>query len=67
MHSVLLLWQRCQLWARFPAAYYYYFFKSLFERERERERETVQAEEEQTETETQNPKQDPGSKLSAQS
>ena len=37
------------------------------ERERDRERETVQVGEGQSERETQNPKQAPGSELSAQS
>ena len=39
----------------------------LFLRERERERDRARAEEEQRERETQNPKQAPGSELSAQS
>ena len=44
----------------------FFFNVYLFLRERERERERVQAGEGQRERETQNPKQAPGSELSAQ-
>ena len=49
---------------KFPSKKKFFFFSVCFF---ERERDTVLVEEGQTERETQNPKQAPGSKLSAQS